>query len=134
MKWLALLTIRLYQRTISRVLPPSCRFVPSCSEYGYEAITRYGIIRGGVMAAWRVMRCNPWGGHGYDPVPDRNESAVAGRQSPEERPPNLGAEGERLGSNPQSAVLMPPNGHPQSFNDFALTPHAPGRSLTEGIQ
>ncbi len=80
MKRLALLTIRLYQHTISRVLPPSCRFVPSCSEYGYEAIARYGIVRGGVMAAWRVMRCNPWGGHGYDPVPDLGESVVGSRQ------------------------------------------------------
>lgn len=72
MKWLALGTIRLYQRTLSRLLPPSCRFVPSCSEYGYEAIARYGIARGGALAVWRVLRCNPWGGHGYDPVPDRH--------------------------------------------------------------
>jgi len=64
MKWLALSLIRLYQRTVSRVLPPSCRFVPSCSEYGHEAITRYGVIRGGALAAWRVLRCNPWGGAG----------------------------------------------------------------------
>jgi putative membrane protein insertion efficiency factor len=70
MKRVALGFIRLYQRTLSQLLPPSCRFVPSCSEYGYEAIARYGVIRGGGMAIWRIMRCNPWGGHGYDPVPD----------------------------------------------------------------
>ena len=75
MKWLALGCIRLYQRTVSRVLPPSCRFVPSCSEYGYEAIQRYGIVRGGGMAIWRILRCNPWGGHGYDPVPDIKQRA-----------------------------------------------------------
>jgi putative membrane protein insertion efficiency factor len=70
MKALALGCIRLYQHTLSRMLPSSCRFVPSCSEYGYEAIERYGIIRGGGLAIWRILRCNPWGGHGYDPVPD----------------------------------------------------------------
>ncbi len=128
MKWLALLTIRLYQRTISRVLPPSCRFVPSCSEYGYEAIARYGIVRGGVMAAWRVMRCNPWGGHGYDPVPDLNTSAVGSRQSAEIKIQHLGSEDERRENQSQSSVLGP-----QSFTT-ALTPHAPGRSLTEGVQ
>ena len=61
--------IRGYQRAISPLLPPSCRFVPSCSEYGYQAIEKYGIIRGGAMAAWRVVRCNPFCKGGYDPVP-----------------------------------------------------------------
>jgi len=102
MKWLALSFIRLYQRTISRVVAPSCRFVPSCSEYGYEAIERYGVIRGGALAAWRIARCNPWGGHGYDPVPDRGgASRPAGAETP-------------------------------STLETALTPHAPGHSLTEG--
>lgn len=63
--------IRGYQQTLSRALPPACRFVPSCSEYAYEAIERYGLAQGGRLAAWRVLRCNPWGGYGYDPVPDR---------------------------------------------------------------
>jgi putative membrane protein insertion efficiency factor len=82
MKALALGCIRLYQVTVSRVLPPSCRFVPSCSEYGYEAIQRYGVIRGGGLAIWRILRCNPWGGHGYDPVPDlaRREGGAAKRR------------------------------------------------------
>lgn len=62
--------IRLYQRTISLALPPNtCRFYPSCSHYGYEAIEKYGIIKGGAMAAWRIMRCNPWNKGGVDPVP-----------------------------------------------------------------
>ncbi len=128
MKWLALFGIRLYQRTISRVLPPSCRFVPSCSEYGYEAITRYGVVRGGAMAAWRVMRCNPWGGHGYDPVPDLAERPAASSQRPETKPQHLGPKDENRGGSPQSSVLSP-----QSLNS-ALTPHAPGHSLTEGLQ
>jgi putative membrane protein insertion efficiency factor len=61
--------IRLYQRSLSPLLPSSCRFEPSCSEYGYQAIAKYGIIRGGVMAIWRVLRCNPFCKGGYDPVP-----------------------------------------------------------------
>jgi hypothetical protein len=62
--------IRLYQLTLSRVLPPSCRFVPSCSQYGYEAIARYGVLRGGWLAVKRVSRCHPLNPGGYDPVPD----------------------------------------------------------------
>jgi putative membrane protein insertion efficiency factor len=125
MKWLALSLIRLYQRTISRVLPPSCRFVPSCSEYGHEAITRYGVIRGGIMATWRVLRCNPWGGHGYDPVPDLGQRAA-------NTDPTPGTSGERHGINPQSSCCPKGARSPQSFLDSALTPHAPGHSLTEG--
>jgi len=67
--WLALCLIRFYQRFVSPALPPACRFVPSCSEYGYEAIAKYGIIKGGGLAAWRILRCNPFGRGGYDPVP-----------------------------------------------------------------
>jgi uncharacterized protein len=67
--WLALLIIALYRKAISPLLPPTCRFVPSCSEYGYEAVERYGILAGGRLAIWRILRCNPFGGSGYDPVP-----------------------------------------------------------------
>jgi putative membrane protein insertion efficiency factor len=69
MKWLALRLIRLYQRTLSVALPPSCRFVPSCSQYGYEAIEKYGVFKGSLMAGWRILRCNPFSKGGYDPVP-----------------------------------------------------------------
>ncbi|WP_374685639.1 membrane protein insertion efficiency factor YidD [Promineifilum sp.] len=69
MKWLALLLIRLYQNTISRVMPPSCRFTPSCSVYGYQAIEKYGLFKGGWMAVKRISRCHPWHPGGYDPVP-----------------------------------------------------------------
>ena len=62
--------IRLYQATISRGLPANtCRFYPSCSHYGYQAIYKHGAIKGGFMAAWRVVRCNPFNPGGYDPVP-----------------------------------------------------------------
>ena len=63
------LLIRGYQRFISPVLPPSCRFAPSCSQYGLEAVQRYGAIRGGWLAIRRVARCHPWNPGGYDPVP-----------------------------------------------------------------
>jgi hypothetical protein len=62
--------IRLYQVTLSRGLPPNtCRFHPSCSHYGYQAIYKYGVFKGGLMAAWRVLRCNPFNPGGFDPVP-----------------------------------------------------------------
>lgn len=65
----ALALIRAYQLTISRALPAgTCRFHPTCSHYGYQAIARYGLIKGGVMAAWRVLRCQPFSTGGYDPV------------------------------------------------------------------
>jgi putative membrane protein insertion efficiency factor len=62
--------IRLYQATFSRALPAdTCRFYPSCSHYGYQAIYKYGALKGGLMAAWRVLRCNPFNRGGIDPVP-----------------------------------------------------------------
>lgn len=65
---IALKLIRFYQLFISPALPPSCRFYPTCSEYGYQAIAKYGIIKGGAKAAWRILRCNPFSRGGYDPV------------------------------------------------------------------
>lgn len=69
MKQLALLLIRLYQNSISRALPPSCRFTPSCSHYTYEAIEKYGFVKGGWLGAKRIARCHPFNPGGYDPVP-----------------------------------------------------------------
>ena len=60
---------RLWQIGPSRLLPPTCRFQPSCSAYAIQALERHGAIRGGWLAAKRILRCNPWGGHGHDPVP-----------------------------------------------------------------
>jgi hypothetical protein len=61
--------IRFYQRAISPHLMPSCRYTPSCSEYGIHAIRKYGPLKGGWLALRRIGRCNPFGGHGHDPVP-----------------------------------------------------------------
>lgn len=61
--------IRLYQQVISPWLPPSCRFQPTCSQYGIEAVTRHGILKGGWLTLLRVLRCRPGGGAGEDPVP-----------------------------------------------------------------
>lgn len=59
--------VRLYQRLLSPLLPNACRFTPTCSHYAVEALGTYGAVRGSVLAVWRIVRCNPWGGHGYDP-------------------------------------------------------------------
>ncbi len=63
--------LRLYKRFISPVLPPACRFAPSCSEYAAEAIEKHGILRGGTLAVRRLVRCGPWHPGGYDAVPTR---------------------------------------------------------------
>lgn len=69
-RWVLLALVRLYQKTLSRALPSNtCRFYPSCSHYGYQAIYKYGAIKGSLMAAWRILRCNPFNPGGYDPVP-----------------------------------------------------------------
>ncbi|MBO0767922.1 MAG: membrane protein insertion efficiency factor YidD [Solirubrobacterales bacterium] len=63
--------LRAYQKGISPFLMPRCRFYPSCSEYAIQAISRYGILRGLVLAAWRLLRCNPWSRGGVDLVEDQ---------------------------------------------------------------
>lgn len=69
MKRIALFLIWVYQNSISKALPPSCRFYPTCSHYGYEAIEKYGIFKGGWLTIKRIGRCNPFTEGGYDPVP-----------------------------------------------------------------
>ena len=64
-----ILLTRGWQKGPSRVLPPSCRFRPSCSAYAITALGRYGALKGGWLALKRLLRCHPWGGHGHDPVP-----------------------------------------------------------------
>jgi uncharacterized protein len=66
---LAVGLIKLYQSTVSKVLPSVCRFQPTCSQYGLEAIKKYGFARGSWLAAKRIIRCNPFSEGGYDPVP-----------------------------------------------------------------
>jgi putative membrane protein insertion efficiency factor len=80
----AILPIRLYQRLISPMLGEHCKYYPSCSEYAAQAIHDYGILRGLILAGWRLLRCNPWSHGGFDPVerqrlfrPRRNEAPTA---------------------------------------------------------
>jgi len=68
LKSIALAILRGYKWAISPLFGPACRYVPTCSEYAMEAVERYGAIRGGAMAAWRVLRCHPFVNGGYDPV------------------------------------------------------------------
>ncbi len=70
MKYLAMGFIRLYQITLSPLLPPSCRFEPSCSRYAYQAIDRFGFLKGGWLAGKRLSRCHPFHPGGFDPVPE----------------------------------------------------------------
>jgi putative membrane protein insertion efficiency factor len=67
--WFFIGLIKLYQFTLSPFLGRQCRFVPTCSQYGIEAIRKYGALKGSWLAIKRIVRCNPWGGSGYDPVP-----------------------------------------------------------------
>ena len=68
-----ILVAKAWQKGPSLILPPSCRYTPSCSAYAIDAIERYGALSGGWLAAKRLCRCHPWGGSGYDPVPTRKE-------------------------------------------------------------
>ncbi|WP_030270117.1 membrane protein insertion efficiency factor YidD [Streptomyces sp. NRRL B-24484] len=71
MKYLLMGLIRLYQWTISPLLGPVCRYYPSCSHYGYEAVRTHGAVKGSGLTAWRILRCNPWSPGGVDHVPPR---------------------------------------------------------------
>lgn len=69
MSRIAVILIGLYKRFVSPLIPPACRYQPTCSVYAQEAIGRYGILRGGFLAVKRILRCNPFSHGGYDPVP-----------------------------------------------------------------
>lgn len=69
MKRAVLALLRFYKRQVSPLLPPSCRFLPTCSEYAAQAVEKYGVMKGGALAVRRVLRCNPFHPGGYDPVP-----------------------------------------------------------------
>ncbi|HUI85047.1 MAG TPA: membrane protein insertion efficiency factor YidD [Candidatus Binatia bacterium] len=80
--------LRIYKRCISPMLPHSCRFVPTCSEYAMEAIEWHGALRGSLLAAGRLLRCHPFAKAGVDPVPD-SETAVAPAEQPPRRRDNV---------------------------------------------
>ncbi|MDD2617377.1 MAG: membrane protein insertion efficiency factor YidD [Bacteroidales bacterium] len=67
--FLVLLPVRFYRLFISPLFPSSCRYTPTCSEYAVQAVQKHGSFKGGWLAIKRILRCHPWGGHGYDPVP-----------------------------------------------------------------
>ena len=73
MKRLLIGLIRFYQRAFSGRRTPVCRFTPTCSAYAIEAIGRFGAIKGTALAIWRILRCNPFGKSGYDPVPEKKQ-------------------------------------------------------------
>ena len=70
MKRLLIGAIRLYRKTLSPFLGQQCRFEPTCSHYGEEAIAKHGALRGTILTVWRILRCGPWSKGGYDPVPE----------------------------------------------------------------
>lgn len=72
-----IILIRFYQVAISPFFPPTCRYSPSCSHYTLEALKKHGLIKGGWLGLKRILSCNPWGGSGYDPVPDSKNKKVS---------------------------------------------------------
>jgi uncharacterized protein len=71
LRWLFVLPIRAYQRLLSPFIGQHCKYYPSCSEYALQAVQRFGILRGLVLAGWRLLRCNPWSSGGFDPVEEQ---------------------------------------------------------------
>ena len=76
--WPFVMLIRFSQLCISPLKPPSCRFTPTCSQYGLQAFRKHGPVKGLILTTWRILRCNPWGGSGYDPVPEEFRIFKAG--------------------------------------------------------
>lgn len=87
MKSLLLAFIRLYQLTFSAIFGRTCRYLPTCSDYMSEAIVKHGIGRGLALGTARICRCHPWGGHGFDPVPDEYDGPVWRMKPPHDQQP-----------------------------------------------
>jgi len=82
-KWIRqifLLPVKIYQWVISPLLPPTCRFTPSCSNYMVEAVTVWGIFKGSWLGVKRILRCHPWGSYGHDPVPKKTATMTEKQQ------------------------------------------------------
>lgn len=79
---IAILPITAYQRVISPAIPQRCKYHPTCSAYAAQAVREYGILRGSVLAGWRLLRCNPWSHGGFDPVSEQHVFAVRTKRSP----------------------------------------------------
>jgi putative membrane protein insertion efficiency factor len=101
--------VAIYRAAISPVIHalngPACRFEPSCSEYARDAIARHGMVRGGAMAIWRIARCNPVGGHGFDPVPSRADRIVSPARTDKEQNPESRSSAA-FGPSPSSSPLQ----------------------------
>lgn len=80
LRFLLLLPLRVYRVALSPLLPPRCRYAPTCSAYAVEAVERHGVIKGAALAVRRIMRCHPWGGSGFDPVPPASSSSSSSPQ------------------------------------------------------
>jgi uncharacterized protein len=93
MRYLLILLIRGYQLLVSPLLPPSCRFIPSCSEYAKHALETHGLVKGTMLSVWRLLRCQPFCAGGLDPVPE----------------PRRAAHGTTAVPSPAAANLNPPN-------------------------
>ena len=74
MKYVFIFLIRIYQKVISPLFPGSCRYTPTCSHYSIEAIKKFGVIKGIYLGSKRIIKCNPLGGYGYDPVPEKDKT------------------------------------------------------------
>ena len=74
--------VRFYQGAISPFLPASCRYTPTCSHYTIEALQKFGLFKGGWLSIKRIASCNPWGGEGYDPVPEPKQKNKRANESP----------------------------------------------------
>ncbi len=86
---IAIIVVRSYQLLLSPVTAQCCRYQPSCSHYAVEALERHGLARGAWLAAKRILRCHPWGGFGYDPVPEPPTEAVCRHHAPSSLRPSL---------------------------------------------
>jgi putative membrane protein insertion efficiency factor len=71
-----IILVKFYQMSISPLLPNSCRYTPSCSQYAIQALKEHGVIKGLAFGIYRIARCNPWGGHGFDPVPEKGAHLI----------------------------------------------------------